>query len=217
VNMMIRIVSGLALAFALSACDRGAPETPAPTESAAAPTAQARPLNIRGTVVALAGDQLTLTLREGGTATVTLPGDVRILGMAAASLDDIAAGDFIGSAGVPQADGTLLAQEVLIFPPPMAGTGEGHYPWDLTPESTMTNATVTSLVAQVDGRRLSVAYEGGEKTIVVPDGAPVVRPTPGDASLLVPGARIFAAVKPEGDGFVALRIVAEKDGVPPPM
>jgi hypothetical protein len=38
------------------------------------------------------------------------------------------------------------AIEVLIFPPAMKGTGEGSYPWDLKPKSTMTNGTVFHLV-----------------------------------------------------------------------
>jgi hypothetical protein len=50
-----------------------------------------------------------------------------------------------------QPDGSLNAVEVHIFPESMRGTREGHYPWDLQPQSTMTNANVEQVVSAVDG------------------------------------------------------------------
>jgi len=41
---------------------------------------------------------------------------------------------------------------VHIFPESMRGTGEGHYDWDLKPQSRMTNANVEQTVAGVDGQ-----------------------------------------------------------------
>ena len=46
----------------------------------------------------------------------------------------------------------------------MRGMGEGHYPWDLTPNSTMTNGAVTQQVQKVEGNTLQVKYKEGEKT-----------------------------------------------------
>jgi hypothetical protein len=49
----------------------------------------------------------------------------------------------------------------------MRGTGEGHRPWDLVPNSTMTNATVTQMVKGVQGNEITLKYKEGEKKIVV--------------------------------------------------
>ena len=76
---------------------------------------------------------------------------------------------------MPQPDGSLNAVEVHIFPESMRGTGEGHYPWDLRPQSTMTNANVEQIVSAVDGRTLTLKYKDGEKRITVPANAPTVR------------------------------------------
>ena len=55
-----------------------------------------------------------------------LPDDVRIGGVEAAKLSDIAAGNYVGTTAVKQADGNLKALEVHIFPESSRGTGEGH-------------------------------------------------------------------------------------------
>jgi hypothetical protein len=75
---------------------------------------------------------------------------------------------------MPQADGTQRALEVLIFPDAMRGAGEGHYPWDLQPKSTMTNGNVEQVVTGVDGETLTVKYKDGDKKITVPPEVPVV-------------------------------------------
>ena len=81
----------------------------------------------------------------------------------------------------------------------------------------MTNGTVGKLV-NANGRTLTVKYQNGQKTVVVPDDVPVVLLAPGDRSLLKPGAHIilFPARDASG-GLVANRISAGKDGVTPPM
>src|SRR5215510_10300272 len=68
---------------------------------------------------------------------------------------------------MPRADGSQSALEVHIFPEAMRGTGEGHYPWDLRPQSTMTNANVEQVVTAVDGQTLTLKYKDGEKKIFV--------------------------------------------------
>ena len=92
---------------------------------------------------------------------------------------------------MPQTDGRLVAQEVLIFPEAMRGVGEGHRAWDLTPDSTMTNATVEAAVTDVAGRVLTLTYKDGKKELIVPPDAPMVTLAPGDASLLNPGNHVF--------------------------
>ena len=75
---------------------------------------------------------------------------------------------------MPRADGSQSALEVHTFPEAMRGTGEGHYPWDLRPQSTMTNASVEQVVTAVDGQTLTLKYKDGEKKIFVPAKAPIV-------------------------------------------
>jgi len=112
----------------------------------------------------------------------------------------------------------LHALEVLIFPEAMRGTGEGHFPWDLQPESLMTNAAVAGVAAAPTGRTLKLAHKGQETEIVVGPEAPIVTFQPADASLLKPGAAVFLTAQKQPDGtLTAARVTAEKDGVKPPM
>jgi len=119
---------------------------------------------------------------------------------------------------MPQADGGLTAVEVHIFPESMRGTGEGHYPWDLQPKSTMTNANVEQVVSAVEGRTLTLKYKDGEKKITVPANAPIVTYVAGDKSDIKPGAKVFIVAVKQADGTLvgrAWRI--GRDGLTPPM
>jgi hypothetical protein len=98
---------------------------------------------------------------------------------------------FVGITALAQPDGTIKAVEVHVFTEPLRGTGEGHYPWDLMPNSTMTNAAVSQQVKKVEGNMLSLKYKDGEKTIVVPSDATVVNLVPGNKADLRPGTKIF--------------------------
>jgi len=144
---------------------------------------------------------------------------VQVVGVEKASLADIKEGSYVGSAAMPQPDGSQKALEVHIFPEAMRGTGEGHRPWDLRPQSTMTNANVEQVVTGVDGHTLSVKYKDGEKKLVVPPDTPIVTYVPGDKSELKPGAKIFiAAAAKQADGSLqAPRVNYGKDGLTPPM
>src|SRR4051794_2469515 len=92
-----------------------------------------------------------------------------------------------------------MISEVQVFPEAMRGAGEGHYPWDLEPDSMMTNGTVKGAVTATSGRELLVAYKDSSKTITVPEGAPVVTFAPAERIDLKPGAPVFfSATKNEG-------------------
>ena len=120
---------------------------------------------------------------------------------------------------IEKADGTQKAIEVHIFPESRRGAGEGHRPWDLVPNSTMTNANVEQLVTSVDGPMLTMKYKDGEKKISVPNNATIVQFVSGDKSDLKPGAKIFIAAGtklPNGDVETA-GINVGKNGLTPPM
>ena len=182
------------------------------------PARAAETVHVRGAIVSLEGSTLTVKTREGPNAAVALKPGFKVAGVAKASLDDIKPGDFVGIASLPTAAGGDGAVEVLIFPPAMKGTGEGSYPWDLKPKSTMTNATVTNAVKGVQGRTVTLAYKGGEKTISIPDGVPIVTFGPATEANLKPGATVFIPAQRGADGALAAGFVAVgANGVNPPM
>jgi hypothetical protein len=101
---------------------------------------------------------------------------------------------------MPQTGGTQRAIEVHIFPEAIRGAG-GHRPWDLRPQSTMTNANVEQAASAVDGQTLTLKYKDGEKRIVVHTDAPVVPFAPGDKAELKLGVKVFiAAASKQSDG-----------------
>ncbi len=176
------------------------------------------PSRVRGTIESVDGDLLAVKSRSGEAVKLHMTGGTKIAGITKISLADVKVGSFIGTTTVPGADGSQKAVEVHVFPESMRGTGEGSRPWDLRPNSTMTNATVGESVTGNDGRTLLVKYKGGEKRVVVPDQTPVVTYVPGDRNDLKPGAKLIAFVKQLPDGsFDASRIAVGRDGLTPPM
>jgi hypothetical protein len=180
----------------------------------------ARAVRLRATIDAADGKSLTLTTRAGQQLIVALGSDTVILAIVPIKLEDIKAGSFIGSAAMPQPDGTQRALEVHVFPEAMRGTGEGHRPFDLEPRSTMTNGTVGTVAAVTGGagRTLTVTYPDGQKTIVVPADTPIVTYEPGSPALLTPGAHCIVMGVEAADGKIsAARISVGKNGLVPPM
>jgi Domain of unknown function (DUF5666) len=177
----------------------------------------ARSVLLRGTIDSADAKSINLTTRSGQQLTISVASDAVIVAIVPTKLEDIKAGSFIGSAAMPQPDGTQRAMEVHVFPEAMRGTGEGHRPFDLQPRSTMTNGTVGKVSGAV-GRTLTVAYQGGEKTIVVPPDTPVVTFEPGSPALLAAGAHVIVMGTEASDGKLsASRISVGKDGLVPQM
>ena len=176
-------------------------------------------VRVRGTIERLDGPVYVVKARDGTELKITLMDNGIVVAIVKASLADIKPGLFVGSTGMPQPDGSQKAIEVHIFPEAMRGTGEGHYPWDLQADSTMTNANVEEFVAGVDGQTLTLKYKNGEKKIIVTPQTVVVTYSPGDKADLKPGTKIFIAVaKKQPDGTLqAARINYGKDGITPPM
>jgi hypothetical protein len=176
------------------------------------------PSRVRGAIEAVDGDVLTVKSRSGEDVKLHMTGDMRVVGITKISLSDIKVGSFIGATTVPDPDGTQKAVEVHVFPEDMRGTGEGSRPYDLRPNSTMTNATVATTVAGNDGHTLMVKYKDGEKKVVVSPDTPVVTFVPGDKSDLKAGAKIIAFMKKLPDGsFETNRVSVGRDGLTPPM
>ncbi len=173
-------------------------------------------MRIRGPIQAVDGTMLTVTAGEAGDVKVKLTDDVAVFGVVKATLADIKPGAFIGVGAMPQADGSQRAIQIMIFTEQQRGTGEGHRPWD-RPNTTMTNATVGSTVAGVDGQVVMVKYKDGEKRIIVGADAVIRAYVAGSKDDLKPGANINiirATKRPDGT-FEAARVNVGRDGIAP--
>jgi hypothetical protein len=173
-------------------------------------------VRIRGTIERIEGPVYVIKSREGTELKLTLTDNPLYVAIAPSTMADIKPGMFIGSAGMMQPDGTQKAIEVHIFPESMRGTGEGHYDWDLKPQSKMTNGNVEQSVSGVDGPVLSVKYKDGEKKLLVTPETVVVTYVPGNKDELKPGTKVFVAAKKQPDGtFQAPRITYGRNGAGP--
>ena len=179
---------------------------------------EAQRIRIRGAIESLTGDTLVVKTREGSDQTIALKSGWKVGGIKNASVEDIKPGDFVGVASAAKADGGNGALEVLIFPAAMKGTGEGSRPWDLQPNSTMTNATVANAVKAVDGHTITLSYQGKEKTISIADKTPIVTFAPAGKDDLKPGARVIVMGEKAADGSVsAAQVIVGTNGAVPPM
>jgi hypothetical protein len=176
------------------------------------------PSRVRGTIEAVDGQVLTVRSRAGEEVKLRMTEDIRVVGIAKIALSDIKVGSFIGTTTVPGPDGGANAIEVHVFPEDMRGTGEGSRPFDLRPNSTMTNATVAETVVGNEGHMLTIKYKDGEKKVAVTPDTPVVTYVPAAKSDLQAGAKVIAVMKKLPDGsFETNRVSVGRDGLTPPM
>jgi hypothetical protein len=178
----------------------------------------APPTRIRGTITAVDAQTLTVKSRDGQTLEIKLNEPLAVASVKKVDLASVVPGSYIGTATRPGPNGSLNAIEVLVFPEAMRGAGEGHYAWDLEPQSTMTNGTVSGVVGAASGRELSVTYKGGSNTVTVPPDVPVVTFAPAERADLKVGATVFLGATKNAEGqLTASRVTVSKDGVAPPM
>ena len=180
--------------------------------------ASAQTVRVRGTIEKADSNALTLKSSDGTEVKLTLTENAVIVAVVKASMADIKEGTFLGSAAMPQPDGSQKALEVHIFPEQMRGTGEGHRPYAPVPNSTMTNGSAAgATVAGVDGASFTVKYKDGEKKIIVPPNVPILRYEIGSKGDLKPGSHftVLAATKKPDGTLEASRINVGRDGVTP--
>ncbi|MBV8768894.1 MAG: hypothetical protein JO094_08380 [Hyphomicrobiales bacterium] len=174
---------------------------------------------MRGEVVSFDGaSTLVVKSRQGTEVTVHLGNPLRLLGVVKASVDDIKPGVFIGTTTVQKEGSASRSLEIHIFPESLRGTGEGDRPWDLVPGSSMTNGSAGNAVDSVDGKTITVTYQGGSRMVVIQPDTAIVTYVPLDKSEVKPGAKIFAIAQKGADGaLTASALSVGKDGVAPPM
>ena len=202
------------------------------------------PERIRGTVEAVDAGSMTVRTIDGGTATIALTQNTKVVSLAKSSLSAITDGTFVGTA--TKGDNPPQALEVHIFPESMRGTGEGHRDWDMIPDtlagggrvksamtngtvkaatapaprvkSAMTNGTVSKSSAAGGEQTLTLTYDNGQtKTVAVSRQTPIVAYELADPSAIRAGAKIFVTAERDGDKLTAIRAAVGRDGVTPPM
>jgi hypothetical protein len=189
---------------------------PAAFAQSATPAPQPRTVRLRGTIESVTDSKLVLRERSGQRMELALAPTYTVTEVFPITLADIKPGSFVGVGGMPQPDGSQRAIAVLLFPEAMRGTGEGHYPFDFLPQSTMTNATVAEVGKIDNGQKLELRYKDGAKTIVVPPDAPIISLRPGDRGMVVPGAAVTVNVQ-EVEGLpTVVRVGAGRNGFAPP-
>ena len=172
-------------------------------------------MRVRGTITGVDGNTLMVQSRDGKDLKLTLPDNVGVAVAKAIRFEDIKQGDYVGTTATKRADGMLVALEVHYLPPQVPS---GHMPWDLEPNTSMTNANVEATVQAAGKRELTLKYKDGMQKILVPEDIPLVRAVPGSRSDLKVGEYVFlvAQVKPDGT-LVAPSVQVSKDGVRPPQ
>ncbi|MFO1147396.1 MAG: hypothetical protein U1E62_03385 [Alsobacter sp.] len=190
------VAFGLALPFALSLA------TPSQAQTAT---------RVRATISAVEGDRVTLRTKDGQELKVKLVEPLTVSARVRVDASAITKGVFIGAAAIPGTGGALAGVEILVFPEAMRGTGEGHRPFDLLPESTMTNATVAEEVTGADGRSVRVTYKGGEQTIAITPETRVFTLQPGSTADLKTGVAVNAAIEKDASGeFQTKRLTVDR-------
>ena len=171
------------------------------------------PIRVRGTIVAIDANTMTVKSRDGRDLKLQLADPLAVAVAKAARFEDIKEGDYLGVTTEKRPDGSNVAVELHYIPPTAS---EGQSASDLLPASTMTNANVASKVTATGARELTLQFRNGTHRILVPDGTPIVRSVPGTRADLVPGEYVFATAQAAANGTLTVaRIQVSKDGVKP--
>ena len=162
-----------------------------------------------GTIEKIDGQHFTLKSADSSLTDFTIIADTMITRNEPSTLAAIKAGDFIASAAIKGEDGKLHSTELRIFPEGMRGLGEGQRAMQ-EPGKTMTNASVSEVVAAADGQTLKVTFKGGTSELVVGPKVPIIAVVIGKVDDLKVGQSVFvmAGGKAADGSLEAKRIFA---------
>src|SRR5450631_1330114 len=152
-----------------------------------------------GTIEKLDGQHFTLKSADNSLVDFNVIAETMITRNEPSSLDAIKAGDYIASAAIKAEDGKLHSTEVRIFPEGMRGLGEGQRAMQ-EPGKTMTNASVSEVVAAADGPTLKVTFKGGTSELVVGPKVPITAVVIGKVDDLKVGLAVFVIAGKAADG-----------------
>jgi len=166
-------------------------------------------IRIMGVFEKLDGQHMTIKGADGNDMDIMVTAQTKFTRNQPSSLSAIKPGDFVASAAVTGDDGKLHSTEVRIFPPAMAGLGEGQRPMKDN-NKTMTNASVSEVTAAASGGVLKVKFHGTESELVVGPEVPVTEIVIAQASELKPETKVFVTATQAGDDTLsATRVLAQ--------
>ena len=178
---------------------------------------------VSGTIERVDGNTIYGKGPDGSAITIRLADNAAITAVMKATFADIKPGDYVGTGAVPQADGSQKAVELRIFPRPQADGGHYYEGWYGAPNGTMTNGFVQPVVtvgatsAGAGDPSIVVKYPQGEKRIVLPANAHIVRNALGSKDDLKAGTvfRAQAAARQPDGTYTAAAIAVGRDGARP--
>jgi hypothetical protein len=190
--------------------------------SAALAQQQSQTLRLGGTIERVDGNTIYGKGADGSAITLKLADKVAITAVQKATFADIKPGDYVGTGGVPQPDGSQKAVELRIFPKPQEDGGHFNEGWYGAPNGTMTNGfvrpvTVTATSGGAGEPSIVVKYPQGEQRIVISASTHLVRNAVGSKDDLKAGAVFRAAVatkQPDGT-YTTAAIAVGRDGARP--
>ena len=163
---------------------------------------------VRGTVASISSNSLTVHTTAGTDVELALGSGTKYLQVEKSSLENIEKDSYIGTA-TKSVGSMQVALEVLIFPPAMRGTGDGHYAWDTIPDTTisgggktasaMTNGNVAAVGASSTTPGVnSTMTNGNVSTASSKNGAKQLTVTykGGEQTILVPPTAPVVTFKP---------------------
>ena len=172
-------------------------------------------VRVRGTIIELKGDVLTVTSRDGRDIQLNLAPNAQVVTTKAATLAEFKPGSYVGVTSVKGPDGRLVAKRVHALGPQVPS---GHMAWDSMPDSLMTNANVTGTAQVGGGSELTLKYKDGEQKILVTPQTEYFTFVPGSRADLKPGETIFSGARAGDDGkLTTQRVAVSKNGVNPPQ
>jgi hypothetical protein len=208
-------ISLLALAFLAEASfAESVPASPKPS-----------PGLLRGTIAGFDGHQLTIKTPSGDTVSGMVSEKSRLCAVEARTFAQLKSTDFVGVTAVEGRRGHLRAEEIHVIP--IAGVGEGQYPWDHHPDNapvagsstgSMTNGTVETTgaartgsmtngtIGEAGGSHLTLSFHGSQ----VVDGKCVGHAAPGGS-----GCTGKAVVDVTSSTYIAALVLATPEDLKP--
>jgi hypothetical protein len=164
-------------------------------------TGQPKNETIEGTLSGISRDTLAVTLPDGSVKPVMLLPDSLVLGREPATLDSIKPNDAVGVASRRESDGSLTADYINIFSPELWNVvRKGTFPMESG--DLMSNAVVTEYVAGVQGRVLTLKYQGETTAINVPENTRINRLITEKVNDLTKGTHIIVRATVNSEGYI---------------
>lgn len=193
------------------------------TEVATDAVAQSAPLRrastgyFVGKVADFANGRLTVITDDGLVLKATVSPRTKIALLKPADLQDLEEGVFIAAAGREVDNDSVEALEVRIMEPRLNGIGEGYRAFHGGLEAeVVAHAKVVAVENEASPPTVQVRVRGRDKTIVVPNEAPIMFQLTGDTTALVADAPVMVfTVRSRTGKTDVVRVNIGVDGVVP--